>query len=238
MANKLPWFTHDHDAHRDLWLREMMRRHGHQFHTLYWTLLELLHWHGVGDILKISWRELSEATMIRTSKLRSCLDDTEAKCKLNWTSSSDHLEMEIKKFRERQSKLKSNLPSTLPEPSLNLPIHKKEKEKENRIRLNTKEQSIRAHFVRPTLQEVADYCNERGNGIHPGQFMDHYEANGWKVGASRAPMQSWKAAIRTWERNSGSRKSTSQREEGAAKPVPGKYEHLNNRANSDERTKN
>ena len=29
--------------------------------------------------------------------------------------------------------------------------------------------------------------------------MDHYTANGWKVG--RNPMRDWKAAVRQWERN-------------------------------------
>jgi hypothetical protein len=29
--------------------------------------------------------------------------------------------------------------------------------------------------------------------------MDHYTANGWKVG--RNPMKDWKAAVRQWERN-------------------------------------
>jgi hypothetical protein len=29
--------------------------------------------------------------------------------------------------------------------------------------------------------------------------MDHYTANGWKVGKN--PMKDWKAAVRQWERN-------------------------------------
>ena len=31
------------------------------------------------------------------------------------------------------------------------------------------------------------------------QFIDYYDANGWKVGKN--PMKDWKASIRTWERN-------------------------------------
>lgn len=55
-------------------------------------------------------------------------------------------------------------------------------------------------FVKPTPAEVADYCKERGKGIDPEEWYDHYEANGWKVG--KVPMKNWQAAVRTWERMS------------------------------------
>ena len=53
--------------------------------------------------------------------------------------------------------------------------------------------------VRPSIEEVAAYCRERGNHVDPQAWMDHYSANGWKVG--RNPMRDWKAAVRQWERN-------------------------------------
>lgn len=66
-------------------------------------------------------------------------------------------------------------------------------------------------FVPPGVDEVRAYCRERQNGIDPEQFVDHYNANGWKVGG-RAPMKDWKAAVRTWERNgfSGGKTKTGQ----------------------------
>ena len=54
-------------------------------------------------------------------------------------------------------------------------------------------------FKKPTIDEVSDYCKERGNTVSPQRFIDHYESNGWKVGKN--PMRDWKAAVRTWERN-------------------------------------
>lgn len=53
-------------------------------------------------------------------------------------------------------------------------------------------------FQPPTEEEVAAYCQERGNGIDPAAFIDHYAANGWMAG--RVKMKDWKAAVRTWER--------------------------------------
>lgn len=54
-------------------------------------------------------------------------------------------------------------------------------------------------FIKPTLEEVAEYCKERANGIDPQQWIDHYTSNGWKVGKNS--MKDWKAAVRTWEKN-------------------------------------
>lgn len=55
-------------------------------------------------------------------------------------------------------------------------------------------------FVPPTLQEVAAYCAERDNGISAQDFLDHYEAVGWRYGRGAGkPIKDWRAAVRTWE---------------------------------------
>lgn len=55
-----------------------------------------------------------------------------------------------------------------------------------------------SRFKPPTVEEVAAYCQERGNHVDVQRFVDYYTANGWKVGKN--PMKDWKAAVRTWER--------------------------------------
>lgn len=57
--------------------------------------------------------------------------------------------------------------------------------------------SVRSAFRVPSVDEVQDYCNERGNGINAEEFIAHYESNGWMVGKAR--MKDWRAAVRTWE---------------------------------------
>ena len=54
-------------------------------------------------------------------------------------------------------------------------------------------------FVKPTVEEVEAYCQERGNGISGQDFVDSYERVGWVVGRNRTPMKNWKAAVHTWE---------------------------------------
>ena len=58
----------------------------------------------------------------------------------------------------------------------------------------------RKRFEKPTLSEIEQYCIERNNNVNAEQFFDYYESNGWKVGKNS--MKDWKAAVRTWEKNS------------------------------------
>lgn len=61
-------------------------------------------------------------------------------------------------------------------------------------------------FIKPTLQEIKDYCLERKNNVNAEKFINYYESNGWKVGKNS--MKSWKACIRTWEINNTETKPT------------------------------
>ena len=55
------------------------------------------------------------------------------------------------------------------------------------------------NFIPPTVEEVRDYCYERGNNVDPEQFVDFYTAKGWMLGKNK--MKCWRSAVRTWERN-------------------------------------
>ena len=54
-------------------------------------------------------------------------------------------------------------------------------------------------FVPPTVDEVREYCQERGNKVDPETFVDFYTANGWTQGRGKS-IRDWKACIRTWEK--------------------------------------
>lgn len=64
---------------------------------------------------------------------------------------------------------------------------------------NPKERTRVPRFTPPTVETVAAYCRERGNGVDAERFCSFYQSNGWKVGKN--PMEDWKAAVRTWEKN-------------------------------------
>ena len=86
------------------------------------------------------------------------------------------------------------------------PIDKKVKEINTRVNITsinnitgTASEKKQKKFVKPTVEEIKAYCQERKNDIDAEYFYDHYESQDWKVGKN--PMKDWKATIRNWERN-------------------------------------
>lgn len=76
--------------------------------------------------------------------------------------------------------------------------------KEDKKVINKKSNSSR-RFVKPTIEQIAAYCKEKGYDVDAERFFNYYESKGWVVGKS--PMKDWKAAVRTWASN---QKSSSQ----------------------------
>jgi len=63
-------------------------------------------------------------------------------------------------------------------------------------------------FNRPKADEITAYSKEIGFTLDGNHFIDHYEARGWLIGKN--PMKDWKAAVRTWKRNSSQFTPTTQ----------------------------
>lgn len=62
---------------------------------------------------------------------------------------------------------------------------------------NQSEKPKRKNFVKPTVEEIAEYCKERKNNLNANSIWDFYEAKGWMIGKDK--MKDWKACVRTWE---------------------------------------
>ena len=58
-------------------------------------------------------------------------------------------------------------------------------------------------FVKPTVEDVTEYCRERKNNIDAEMFVAHYAANGWKL-ANGNKLNDWKSAVITWEKRNDS----------------------------------
>jgi hypothetical protein len=65
------------------------------------------------------------------------------------------------------------------------------------VNVNVIKENKQKKFIKPTIQEVRDYCKERKNSVNPSRFVDFYEAKGWKIGKNT--MKDWRSAVRTWE---------------------------------------
>lgn len=65
-------------------------------------------------------------------------------------------------------------------------------------------------FIKPSIEEIESYCQERNNGINANNFFDFYESKGWMVGKNS--VKDWKACVRTWESRNKPQQTTSTKE--------------------------
>jgi hypothetical protein len=101
-----------------------------------------------------------------------------------WQPTDNQMETEVRLGKDRLDKVSIYYGDAKPSPapqSIEKPVEKSRK------------------FVKPTVEQVRAYCQERQNGVNPEKFVDYYDSNGWKVGKNA--MKDWKAAVRTWEKN-------------------------------------
>jgi hypothetical protein len=75
------------------------------------------------------------------------------------------------------------------------PREEKRREEKESIDVDSKSKK----FIPPTVAQVAEYCQARGNTLNPQTFVDHYTGNGWMRGKSK--VKDWQACVRTWETN-------------------------------------
>lgn len=113
-----------------------------------------------------------------------------------------------KKKREYRERLSEDKPRTIegqcPQNVLTMSDKSIEKEKELEIEKEKDNSPKRKRFTPPTREEVQAYCEERHNNVDADRFVDYYTANGWVQGKGK-PIKDWKAAVRTWEKNSSSK---------------------------------
>ena len=64
------------------------------------------------------------------------------------------------------------------------------------ININSLSLKGSSRFQKPTIEEIRQYCLEKGYNVDAEQFFNFYESKGWVVGKS--PMKNWRAAVCTW----------------------------------------
>ena len=65
------------------------------------------------------------------------------------------------------------------------------------ININTlSNKESRQKFVKPSVEEIRQYCQEKGVNVDAEQFYNFYESKGWLIGKST--MKNWRAAVATW----------------------------------------
>lgn len=53
-------------------------------------------------------------------------------------------------------------------------------------------------FEPPTLEEITEYCRERGSPVDPKRFYDYYDSRRW-IDSKGKPVTEWRSRIIAWE---------------------------------------
>ncbi len=66
--------------------------------------------------------------------------------------------------------------------------------------INTNKKEIhKERFVKPTLEEVKEYCKQRNSSVDPIVFYDYFEVGNW-IDSKGNKVKNWKQKIITWEK--------------------------------------
>lgn len=106
-------------------------------------------------------------------------------------------QMDFTKRANENSQKGEPIPDTIPDVkpvnSLNTNVFKEDESQKGKCPSNSK------RFVKPTIEEIRAYCEEKKYKVDAEAFYAYYESNGWMVGRNK--MKSWKMALVTWEKN-------------------------------------
>lgn len=203
----MKWFKHDSNANTDAKLKKVRMKYGLEGYGLYWLLLEYIsagvESHNLNFELEHDAEVISHDTNIHIDRIQEMMRymvelklfdsmDGRVFC-LKMATRTDEYTQKLLKNSKGVPTVSRQTPDSVDTKSVLL--------EEKRVEESRREKKTPTRrFTPPSLQEVTDYCNERGNSVGPQAFLDHYEANGWMRGKNK--IKDWKACVRTWEKNS------------------------------------
>lgn len=226
----MDWFRHDTDARNDIKMRRIARDVGLSGIGAFWVAVEVLYDNG-GTASETALRD--ELDFIAPPGMLDVLAQYGLVTITDGSVTSARVQEEIDYQRECEQKrsehgrnaanarwsnaraytsMHEHTDECSPMPNdahdATLPDHTNKKDISlTDVSSISKEKTTLTRFKKPTVQEIREYCNERGNAVDPESFWDFYESKGWKVG--NTPMKDWQAAVRTWEK-AGSRAPQAQ----------------------------
>ena len=104
----------------------------------------------------------------------------------------------IKKQKISKTEAKQKQTKSKVEANVNVNVNPNVNENLN-LESKSKSKSKSKLFIKPTIDEIKNYCSERKNNVNAESFSNYYEARGWKLKGIQ--MKDWKACVRTWEGN-------------------------------------
>lgn len=76
----------------------------------------------------------------------------------------------------------------------------------NKENIDNKLSIQKKDFIKPTLEEVIDYVNERNSNVDPQTFYDYYNVANWEG------VKNWKQKLITWEKHDSNNNKKTDKE--------------------------
>lgn len=150
-----------------------------------------------------SRKSISEKTGVQQQKCYRILKRYESEHQIEQQTTNKYTVITIVNYDkyqncEHQIEQKVNNKRTTDEQQMNTNNNINNVNNDNKLKekINKKEK-----FVKPTLEEIKKYIQEKNLKVDAERFIDYYESNGWYVGKNR--MKDWKATLRNWSRRQG-----------------------------------
>lgn len=139
-----------------------------------------------------SLKRMHENTGLTYREIRTSLDKLQKSGEIDKQTTNKYSIITINKYNEYQNidKQTTNKRQT----NDNIIINNN---KNNKYKESISKDIPKKVFIKPSIEEIQEYCNERNNNVDADRFYNFYESKGWMVGSNK--MKDWKAAVRTWE---------------------------------------
>lgn len=226
------YFTHDFNAQNDEKVESMIFRLGWESYGLFWALIEKLA-QDPNHRLKKEYDRISNVLRTTENLIKRIVEDFGLFVVDSEFFYSERLIRHFEKREEKSQKAKDSIKKRWDKNTNVIRTYnecntiKERKGKESKVneikeKEILKEENIGAEapqsrkgkksFIKPTLEEVSQYCNEAQLIIPPEEFYDEMESTGWLL--KRGAVKDWKATIRNWNRNRikwGAKETSSKR---------------------------
>ena len=145
---------------------------------------------------------ISDKTGVTQSKIYRILSRYESEHQIEQQKTNKYTIITIVNYEEyqkseQQTEQQMNNKRTTDEQQMNTNNNDNNVNNDNKYKKKNKKEK----FVKPTVEEVQNYIQEKNLKVNAEGFIDYYEANGWLVGKNH--MKDWKATLRNWNRRQG-----------------------------------
>tara|TARA_R110000796_G_scaffold31963_2_gene84199 strand:+ start:59 stop:748 length:690 start_codon:yes stop_codon:yes gene_type:complete len=165
-------------------------------------------WRGVsikrGEFLT-GRKELAKETGLSEQQIKTALNKLKSTQEITIKVTNKFSIIKVENYYSYQDKKNDSNQQTT-QPTTNNQTTIKQQSTTTKNEKKEKNEKKVSKFTKPTLKEVEDYNNSRGDLVDSKKFFDYYEAGNW-TDQKGNKIKNWKQKLITWEKRSDKPKS-------------------------------